>query len=72
MGAWRFMLEAFPPLLASSKRTIRYVGRPESASPAAGSEKRHKQEQSEIVEASFAPAVSSVKPRRTKVVRKKQ
>jgi 2-oxoglutarate dehydrogenase E1 component len=49
MGAWRFMAEQVQPLLDGSHRTLRYVGRPESASPAAGSLKRHNEEQAAIV-----------------------
>jgi 2-oxoglutarate dehydrogenase E1 component len=49
MGAWRFVSELIQPMLTSSRRELRYVGRPESASPAGGSGKRHQQEQSEIV-----------------------
>ena len=48
MGAWRFMAEQLQPLLDGSHRTLRYVGRPESASPAAGSLKRHNEEQAAI------------------------
>jgi 2-oxoglutarate dehydrogenase E1 component len=46
MGAWRFVEE-------NLQRQVRYVGRPESASPAAGSLKRHQQEQADIVEEAF-------------------
>jgi 2-oxoglutarate dehydrogenase E1 component len=49
MGAWRFLREQFQPLLEPTRREIRYVGRPESASPATGSGKRHQQEQAEII-----------------------
>ena len=49
MGAWRVMRECFEPLLRASGREARYVGRPESASPATGSAKRHRQEAEEIV-----------------------
>jgi 2-oxoglutarate decarboxylase len=50
MGPWRFMHEHIQPLLDGTRRELRYVGRPESASPATGSGKRHQQEQAEIVE----------------------
>jgi 2-oxoglutarate dehydrogenase E1 component len=46
MGAWRFVREHIQPLL---ERELRYVGRPESASPATGSGKRHQQEQAGIL-----------------------
>ena len=42
------MREQIQPLLDASERELRYVGRPESASPATGSLKRHQQEQAEI------------------------
>jgi 2-oxoglutarate dehydrogenase E1 component len=59
MGPWRFMREAIEPLLAPTNRQLRYVGRPESASPATGSGKRHQQEQAEIVnDALTAGAIS--------------
>src|SRR5579864_4450124 len=47
MGAWRFVHEQLQPILDSSQRVLRYVGRPASASPSAGSLKRHQQEQVE-------------------------
>jgi 2-oxoglutarate dehydrogenase E1 component len=49
MGPWRFVSEQIQPVLNASRRELRYVGRPESASPAGGSGKRHQQEQTEIV-----------------------
>ena len=49
MGAWHFLHDVIQPLLNDSRRELRYVGRPESASPATGSGKRHQQEQAEIV-----------------------
>jgi len=55
MGPWRFIDERFQPILATSGRRLRYVGRPESASPATGSGKRHQQEQSAIVAAALEP-----------------
>ena len=55
MGAWRFMREHLQPLLDATGREVRYVGRPESASPATGSGKRHQQEQAEIVNEALAP-----------------
>jgi multifunctional 2-oxoglutarate metabolism enzyme len=54
MGPWRFVSEQIQPLLNSTRRELRYVGRPESASPAGGSGKRHQQEQSEIVNDALA------------------
>jgi len=49
MGPWRFIRDCIQPLLDSTSRELRYVGRPESASPATGSGKRHQEEQAAIV-----------------------
>jgi len=54
MGAWRFVKEHISPLLEGSGRLLRYIGRPDSASPAAGSYRRHQHEQMEIIEEAFA------------------
>jgi len=59
MGPWRFMRENFRPLLQDTRREIRYIGRPESASTATGSGKRHQQEQAEIVNDALAPGGAS-------------
>jgi 2-oxoglutarate dehydrogenase E1 component len=72
MGPWRFVSERIQPLLDSSKRKLRYVGRAESASPAAGSLKRHHQEQSDLIEEAFAAAPVEPKARRWAPKRKKQ
>ncbi|PYU95582.1 MAG: multifunctional oxoglutarate decarboxylase/oxoglutarate dehydrogenase thiamine pyrophosphate-binding subunit/dihydrolipoyllysine-residue succinyltransferase subunit [Acidobacteria bacterium] len=52
MGAWPFLRHLIPQTLPVG-RALRYVGRPESASPAAGSLKVHRQEQSAVVNAAF-------------------
>jgi len=62
MGPWRFVREHVQPMLDSSRRSLRYVGRSESASPATGSHKRHLQEQAAILEAAFSSGI--VLPRR--------
>ena len=36
MGGWRVLSDFIQPLLESTRRTLRYIGRTESASPAAG------------------------------------
>ena len=59
MGPWRVMNEFIQPLLDPSRRRLHYIGRTDSASPAAGSYKRHDQEQKEILEACFAPELAS-------------
>ncbi|HSW51013.1 MAG TPA: 2-oxoglutarate dehydrogenase E1 component, partial [Bryobacteraceae bacterium] len=53
MGSWRFMREQIQPLLAASGRVLGYAGRPESASPATGSHKRHLIEQAAVIDAAF-------------------
>jgi 2-oxoglutarate dehydrogenase E1 component len=69
MGPWRFMLECMQPLL-SPKRTLHYAGRTESASPAAGTMKRHEQEQNDLVSDAFAPRPVTRKPKRLNIVAK--
>ena len=54
MGAWRYIEEQLQPLLNPTGRELRYVGRPESASPATGSGKRHQEEQAAIVAEAMA------------------
>jgi len=72
MGPWRFLREQLQPLLDATRREIRYVGRPESASPATGSGKRHQQEQAEIVNDALTPgAISQTKKVRLVARRKK-
>jgi 2-oxoglutarate dehydrogenase E1 component len=71
MGAWRFVSEQFRPLLEPTRRELRYVGRPESASPATGSHKRHQEEQVEIArEALTLGAVS--KTRKVRVITRRK
>jgi len=67
MGAWRFVREWLDPVLEATRRELRYVGRPESASPASGSGKRHQQEQAEIVNDALTPGVVS-ETRRVRLV----
>ena len=71
MGAWTFIQQRMQPLLDSSRRTLRYIGRAESASPSAGALKRHLSEQAEIVEESFAAAPLPRKIRRLVPKKKK-
>ncbi|HXA06025.1 MAG TPA: hypothetical protein VNY30_14345, partial [Bryobacteraceae bacterium] len=71
MGAWRFVSEQFRPLIEPTRRELRYVGRPESASPATGSLKRHQEEQAEIArEALTLGAVS--KARKVRVIARRK
>jgi len=58
MGAWRFIGPRIGDVLDSLGRKdqrIRYIGRKEAASPAAGYMKLHTREQAEIIEKAFAP-----------------
>ena len=48
MGAWPFLHDRLLSLL-SQGQTLRYVGRPISASPATGSHHRHEEQQRAIV-----------------------
>ncbi|MBC8164592.1 MAG: multifunctional oxoglutarate decarboxylase/oxoglutarate dehydrogenase thiamine pyrophosphate-binding subunit/dihydrolipoyllysine-residue succinyltransferase subunit, partial [Bryobacteraceae bacterium] len=72
MGPWRFMQDLFAPLLEPARLTMRYAGRPEYASPAAGTVKRHEQEQAELVNDAFAPRPITRSPRHLRLVRKKK
>ena len=59
MGAWFFMEPRLRALLGepdglNHQIPIRYVGRPERASPAVGSADRHAKEQAKIVELAYA------------------
>ena len=72
MGPWRFMREQLQPLVGAKGRELRYVGRPESASPATGSGKRHQQEQAEIVNDALTPGAISETRRVLVVPRRKK
>jgi len=52
MGAWTSMQRRLQPLLDG--RTLRYIGRPERASPAEGFAEMHEQEQARIIAEAFA------------------
>jgi len=56
MGPWEFVQDVIGGVL-EGKRPLIYLGRPESASPAAGSLKRHTEEQNDILEAAFNTGV---------------
>jgi 2-oxoglutarate dehydrogenase E1 component len=58
MGGWRYVRERFlDGDVQAGGRAPRYVGRKESASPAAGSHKVHMQEQEAVVQAALAAEV---------------
>jgi 2-oxoglutarate dehydrogenase E1 component len=65
MGAWTFIA---PRLRASTGNAlnVRYVGRPERASPAEGYESAHKAEQARIVAEALAPIAEQQKAGRSK------
>jgi 2-oxoglutarate decarboxylase len=71
MGPWRAMQDRIQPLLNETRRTLRYAGRLESASPSAGSLKRHQQEQADLVEEAFSTATVPPRPRRLVPKRKR-
>jgi 2-oxoglutarate decarboxylase len=71
MGPWRFIEEQIQPLLAESKRMLRYTGRPESASPSAGSLKRHQQEHADLIDEALSTAPVTRRPRRLVPKKKK-
>ncbi len=66
MGPWRFVRERLQPVLDPTRRVLRYAGRPESASPATGSYKRHQQEQADVIEEAFSTG-EFVRRRRVRV-----
>ena len=53
MGAWSYIAPRLQPLLPEGV-PLRYIGRPERASPAEGLADLHAVEQARIVEAAFA------------------
>lgn len=53
MGAWSFIMPRLQPLLMVNQRFM-YVGRKESASPAAGHIKKHEQEKAEFLHIAFS------------------
>jgi 2-oxoglutarate dehydrogenase E1 component len=63
MGAWTFVQSRIEDVLESLGRTdrVRYAGRPEAASPAAGYLKIHEKEQKQVVEVALASASASYK-----------
>ena len=71
MGAWWFIREQIEPLLVPTRRELRFVGRPESASPATGSLKRHQQEQAQVVEDALTVGAVS-KARKVRVMAKRK
>jgi 2-oxoglutarate dehydrogenase E1 component len=63
MGAWSWLVRRLERLLreaGAAHRELRYVGRPESASPAGSFHGDHDADQQAIIESAFAPALSPV------------
>lgn len=59
MGAWTFMVQRLRELV-EDRYPVRYIGRPERASPAEGSLQMHNEEQAAIVAAAFVGAPAAV------------
>ena len=66
MGAWSFVAPQLR-VATGNMLTIRYIGRPERASPAEGHSEAHKVEQKRIVTDVLTPAPSSAKRKTTRV-----
>jgi multifunctional 2-oxoglutarate metabolism enzyme len=77
MGSWSFVEEQMQAIINPSgndgiiRRPLRYVGRPNAASPAAGAHKVHVEQQNALVEAAFSQAPAVVRKAR-RLVRKKR
>ena len=69
-GAWFFVRDKLQPMLDSTRRTVLYAGRPESASPATGSHKRHSQEVAALIDDAFT--TGTIRHRRYRVVARHQ
>jgi 2-oxoglutarate dehydrogenase E1 component len=66
MGAWSYVAPQLR-VATGNMLTIRYVGRPERASPAEGYKEAHDAEQKRIVQEALTPAPSGAKRKTTKV-----
>jgi 2-oxoglutarate dehydrogenase E1 component len=66
MGAWSYVAPQLR-VATGNMLTIRYIGRPERASPAEGYSKAHEEEQKRIVAEVLNPAPSSAKRKTSKV-----
>lgn len=70
MGAFLFVRDRMQALLDPTRRTLRYAGRPEAASPSTGSGARHKQEQAAVLDDAFHGG--TLMARRYRVVARKR
>ncbi|HEV2124957.1 MAG TPA: 2-oxoglutarate dehydrogenase E1 component, partial [Chloroflexota bacterium] len=59
MGAWSFVALRLQEILAQRGQTLRYVGRPERASPSEGTPTWHAAEQARIVAEAFSGLISA-------------
>ncbi|MBA3558041.1 MAG: 2-oxoglutarate dehydrogenase E1 component [Gemmatimonadaceae bacterium] len=59
MGAWTFVSPRLPAALGNAL-PVRYIGRPERASPAEGHLDRHQEQQARIIEEALAPVEEGV------------
>jgi 2-oxoglutarate dehydrogenase E1 component len=66
MGAWTYVSPQLR-VATGNMLTIRYIGRPERASPAEGYSKAHEEEQKRIVAEVLTPAPTSAKRKTSKV-----
>ena len=66
MGAWSYVSPQLR-VATGNMLTVRYIGRPERASPAEGYSKAHEEEQKRIVAEVLNPAPSTVKRKTSKV-----
>ncbi|MBI5282185.1 MAG: multifunctional oxoglutarate decarboxylase/oxoglutarate dehydrogenase thiamine pyrophosphate-binding subunit/dihydrolipoyllysine-residue succinyltransferase subunit [Candidatus Solibacter usitatus] len=70
-GPFLFVRDKLEPILASTRRSLRYAGRPEAAATSTGSGKRHAQEQAAVIDDAFSGG-SPARPRRYRVVEKQR
>jgi 2-oxoglutarate dehydrogenase E1 component len=66
MGAWSYVSPQLR-VATGNMLTIRYIGRPERASPAEGYSKAHEEEQKRIVTEVLNPAPTTAKRKTSKV-----
>jgi 2-oxoglutarate dehydrogenase E1 component len=71
MGAWHFLRGRFQRIFGGRGYAVGYAGRPESASTAPGSSKRHVQEQNDLIDQAFAAPTIERRGRRRIIKRQK-
>jgi 2-oxoglutarate decarboxylase len=71
MGAWPSIRGRIQPMLGPNQ-AIGYAGRPRSASPAPGSPKVHQREQTQLIDAAFAPPTVARFGRKRLIRRRKE